>query len=161
MNSVIDIGDAKFTNRFAVVHEKSRFLNFLEIGDEVIVHHNVFRMRRDVHGVLQESSNSVGDGIFSCFEDQMFAFRKPEGEWQSIGISCFIEPIKKTDVGYFHNDTQYEKSRGIVRINNPSLEARGIYEGDTVGFLLGSEYKFDIEGTTLYKMGFGRVICKF
>ncbi len=161
LNSTIDIKDAKFTNRIGVVLHKSRLETKLNIGDEVIVHTNTFRLRRDVKGNIKDSSNYIEKDVFSCDPDNMFAYRSPGGKWKSLDLWCFVEPIEKSSTGYYHNPDRYEKCVGILRIGNPELEKRGIQEGDKVGFVMGSEFEFDIEGKIYYKMSWGRVICKF
>ena len=148
VNTEITERDAQFVNRIGTVTGLPLAIHTpVEIGDEVIVHHNVFRRWFDMKGIERNSSNYIDEDKFFVAMDQVFAYRKPGSWWMSTPGYCFVEPIigKKTDW-----DTSNELELiGNIRIGNELL---GLDRGDLVGFKPDSEYEFMIDGIKLYRI---------
>ena len=160
LNATIDEKDYKYVNRIGEVVAIPRMKGLLEVGDKVIVHHNVFRKWWNVKGRLSNSGSHVKDKEFSCYQDQIFAFNKGDG-WIALEDYCFIKPIKREIKGFQMDFDVNEHQKGVVRFSNPILESQGIQVGDTVLFDSNSEYEFNIDGEVLYKMSaFNDVLCK-
>ena len=153
INTTRDETDFKYTNRLGRVVGIPRRPGLLERGDEVIVHHNTFRKWFNVRGKLKDSANFVKEGNFYVGDEQIFAFRRGDGEWQCIEDYCFIEP-NTGEFGLYHTDDKdgYSVTRGKVYLNNPILESQGVSVGDEVVFNKSAAYRFDLFGKVLYKM---------
>ena len=82
VNTEVTERDAEFVNRIATVIGTPLAIHTpIEEGDEVIVHHNVFRRWYDVRGEEKNSSSYIDEGRYKIDPDQVFAYRKPGGEW--------------------------------------------------------------------------------
>lgn len=155
LNTRIDEGDFKFTNRIGEVVGVPKKEGVLKKGDLVIVHHNTFRRWYNVRKKLKDSSNLIKDGLFSADLDMIFAYNRGEG-WVVLEDYVFIKPIeKKSD----WTKQLYEPFVGTVKFNNPLLEMQGVEVGDKVTFEHNCEYKFNIDDEVLYKMSVKNVKC--
>ncbi len=115
----------------------------LEVGDTVIVHHNVFRRWHNVKGEEKNSRAFYKEGMYFVSEDQMFAYKRSQ-DWKALKGFCFIKPIKSTD--QFSTEEE-QPLMGIVKYTDGSVDI-----GDLVGFKPSSEYEFVIGGERLYRV---------
>ena len=46
----------------------------IQVGDKVIVHHNVFRVWKNMRGVEQNSKSYYKDNTYFVFDDQIFLY---------------------------------------------------------------------------------------
>ncbi len=125
-------------------------------GDEVIVHHNVFRRFYDVRGNEKNSKSYYEDNMFFVAPDQIFAF-KPNKEWISLDDFCFIKPIENNDK--FSLDKE-KPLVGILKYFNKKNKAN-IKVGDLVGFCPGFEYEFIIDNQKLYRVPINKITIKY
>lgn len=124
----------------------------LQPGDEVIVHHNVFRRFYDVRGVEKNSRSYFTENTFFVQPDQIFAYKR-NGKWHSIEGFCFVKPIKETKMF----STEFEKPGiGIVKYSDGTVE-----KGSLVGFKQGTEYEFHIEKERLYRIPSNLITIKY
>jgi hypothetical protein len=117
-------------------------------GDEVIVHHNVFRRWKDIRGVEQNSKSYFEEDKYFVQLDQMYLY-KQDNIWKSIEDYCFIKPIHDTD------SFSIEKEKplvGVLKYTNNSNELKELSVGDLVGFVPRSEYEFIINNERLYRV---------
>lgn len=153
MNAHIDEKDFHFTNRIGVVEKLPLIDTPFEVGDEVIVHHNVFRKYWNFKGKLRTSSNDL-DGMFSVYQDQIFAYKR-DSVWITIDEWVFIAPQEASKDTLTLSLDPYTKRVGTVVISKkPNLV------GETVGFTPASEYEFNIDGQKMYKMRERDITCK-
>ena len=148
VNTEITERDAVFVNRIGTVVGTPLAIHTpVEIGDEVIVHHNIFRRWFDVRGNERNSGDYIDEDKYKVAMDQVFAYRRPGGEWLATPGYCFVEPI----VGKTNNwDTSNELELiGHIQIGNELL---GLDRGDLVGFRPNTEYEFTIDGKKLYRI---------
>jgi len=120
----------------------------IKVGDEVIVHHNIFRRWKDVRGVEQDSKSYFKENQYFVQQDQLYLY-KTDGEWKSVNDYCFIKPIKSLD------DYSLEKEQpliGVLKYTNNHDFLTGLNVGDLVGFTPRSEYEFIIEDERLYRV---------
>ena len=158
INTTMD--DHKFVNRVGVVMSVPLIGDTdLSIGDEVIVHHNVFRRFYDVRGVEKNSSSYFKEDMYFCYYDQIFLY-KHKNRWKAPGNFCFVKPILKKEKQII-SDEKEQKRIGILKYGNSSLEAFKIHEGDLVGFSPSSEYEFIIEEDRLYRMRTNDITIKY
>lgn len=125
-------------------------------GDEVIVHHNVFRRFYDVRGNEKNSKSYYEDNMFFVAPDQIFAF-KPNKEWISLDDFCFIKPIENNDK--FSLDKE-KPLVGVLKYFNKKNKAN-IKVGDLVGFCPGFEYEFIIDNQKLYRVPINKITIKY
>ena len=151
INTEISERDYMFVNRIGKVAATPILENYgdIEPGDEVIVHHNVFRTYYDIRGKLKNSSNFLEGNLFKVESELIYATRKPGGQWTCLPGFCFVEPIK--DTNSWHQETEVAL-KGTLVIGGKETERLGLKIGDVVGFTPDSEYEFNIEGDTLYRI---------
>jgi hypothetical protein len=121
-------------------------------GDEVMVHHNVFRRWHDVKGRERNSKAYFNEDTYLISIDQIFLY-KSKGEWQAPKGYCFVKPIKATD----KFNTESEKPLvGIVKYSDGTVDI-----GDLVGFRPSSEYEFVVDGQRLYRVMSNFITIKY
>ena len=115
----------------------------VQVGDEVIVHHNVFRRWYDVRGDEKNSRSFVDESTYLVQPDQLFLY-KTDDKWKCPAGYCFVQPIK-------------DKRHLSIEVERP-LVGKVVYsdgtvdEGDLVGFRPDSEFEFIIDGKRLYRV---------
>ena len=143
-----EVYNHQYTNRQAKVISIPAVGNtIIEPGDDIIVHHNVFRRWHDMKGVERNSKNYFKEDTYIISEDQIFLYKK-FWEWKALPGYCFVKPIKSFDN---FNVDQEQPLIGIIEYADKDFN-----KGDLVGFTPSSEYEFVINGQKLY-----RVLSKF
>ena len=117
-------------------------------GDEVIIHHNVFRRFYDMKGREKNSASFFKDDLFFCDIEQIYLYNKND-EWFSNLNYCFLHPVLATDD---FSTFKEQELIGILKYGNSSLEAKGINPGALITFTPNSEFEFIVEGERLYCM---------
>ena len=126
--------------------------NELREGDDVIVHHNIFRRFRDVRGQEKNSKNYLSEDIYLVQPDQIYAYKR-NNEWKALEGFVFVMPIKETKT--FSLDSE-KPLIGIVKYSNGEFK-----EDDLIGFRPNSEYEFIIEGQRLYSVPTNSITIKY
>lgn len=143
--------DHNFSNRYAEVIELPRGYNGpVQVGDTLLVHHNVFKYYNDIQGNRKSGKSFFKDDIFFIEHDQFFLFKHGDA-WRTHDKYCFVKPIPVRE-SYISKPFKYEPLMGIMRYPNEYLISKGVNDGDTVCFTPDSEYEFDVEGEKLYRM---------
>ena len=142
-----EIFNHQFINRLALVLEAPiLFKTSINKGDEVILHHNVFRRWHDVKGREKNSRSYWKEDKYIVSQDQIFLYKKEN--WMAMPGYSFVQPIKSD------NNLTIENERPLVGVIKYS---DGTYsKNELVGFTPNSEYEFIIENKRLY-----RVLNKF
>ena len=130
----------------------------IKVGDEVIVHHNVFRRFYNMKGEEKNSSSYFKEDLYFCYYDQIFLY-KQNGEWKAPFEFCFVKPIENKN--QFVTDQKERPRVGILKYGNSSLDAFKVHEGSLVGFSPSSEYEFIIENDRLYRMRTNDITIKY
>jgi hypothetical protein len=126
-------------------------------GDEVIVHHNVFRRFHDIKGIEKNSKAYYDESTYFVDENQIFLY-KHNGKWIAPKGYCFIKPLKSKNIF----TTDHERPLvGILKYADESLLKNNIEAGSLVGFLPGSEYEFIVEGQRLYRVPTNLISIKY
>ena len=115
----------------------------IQVGNKVIVHHNVFRKWNNQYGVEKNSRSYFDQDTYLIASDQIFLYKKDK-TWIPQKGYCFVKPVKSTD------KLSLDKEKplvGIVRYTDGTVS-----EGDLVGFRPSSEYEFIIDGEKLYRV---------
>lgn len=154
------IESVEHINRVAKVVKAPDF-TMLEEGDEVIVHHNIFRLRNDQMGLEVESNYWIEDNKYFVPLTEVFMYRRGDSDWKALDPYCFVKPIEQEQPeqvqGIYVKDMEdnYKgmvKNTGVMAYVNESLKSLGVSDGDTIAFSNYSEYEFMIDDELYYKM---------
>ncbi len=153
------IEDHKFVNRngrvlaLPIVNENE----YLQVGDEVIVHHNVFRRYYDMRGNEKNSSSYFEEDKYFCYYDQIFLYKR-NGKWHTPPGFCFVKPIHSlNDL----TDDKEEPLTGVLKHVGSDLRDFGLDNDDLIGFTPNSEYEFVIDNERLYRVPINSISIKY
>ena len=139
-----EVYNHQYVNRLAkVIATPLLFQSPINVGDEVIVHHNIFRRWHDVKGREKNSRSYWKEDKYLITEDQIFLYNKKA----TPGYS-FVKPIKSTSKFDIDNERPLI---GIIKYSDGTFNKE-----ELVGFDPVSKYEFIIDGERLY-----RVLNKF
>lgn len=148
-----ELQNHEYTNRIGkVISVPLVGTTTIESGDDVIVHHNVFRRFRDIKGKEKNSKNFITENLYTVQHDQVYAYRR-DGQWKALDGFCFVKPLKSKNM--FSQDKE-RPLIGIVKYGNDIIES-----GTLVGFKPGMEYEFIIEGQRLYRVPTNLITIKY
>ena len=129
----------------------------IKIGDEVIVHHNIFRRYNDIKGVEKNSASYISDDKYFVNTEQVYAYKR-NNKWKALKGYCFVKPIKSDN----YLSTKKEKPLvGVLKYLNQELIDSSFKENDLVGFSPNSEYEFIIDGERLYRVTTNSITIKY
>ena len=74
----------------------------INVGDTVILHHNVFRRWHNQYGEEKNSKSYLNEDNYIVNEDQIFAY-KNNNIWKPLKGFCFIQPLKENNPLYSSN----------------------------------------------------------
>ena len=149
VNTEITERDAEFVNRIAtVIATPSAVETDIQVGDQVILHHNVFRRWYDMQGNEKNCRGYIDDNTYLVSEDQVFAYKRDK-DWKACLRYCFVKPVL--------DDSQWRQNRykelvGELLYTDKYLDSLGIKPGTLVGFTPDSEYEFTIDDELLYRI---------
>ena len=115
----------------------------IQPGDEVIVHHNVFRRWYNVKGIEKNSRSFFDEKTYLINQDQIFLYKRSK-EWKAPKGYCFVKPLKAID--QFNIESE-KPLQGIVKYSDGTVEVN-----ELVGFRPSSEYEFIVDGERLYRV---------
>lgn len=142
-----DKSDHKFVSRVGVVEYTPAYNAMgIEFGDEVIVHHNVFRRFNDIRGEEKRSRNWYRDDLYIVPVEQIYAYKRIT-QWNALPGYNFIKPIKDN------------KLVGKIVYKDPYFKAGKV--GDVVGFKPNREYEFNIDNEVLYRVPTNSITIKY
>ena len=135
-----EIFNHQYINRLAkVIATPLLFQSPVKIGDEVIVHHNVFRRWHDVKGREKNSRSYWKEDKYIISEDQIYLYNN-----KAMPGFSFVKPLKSNNK--LTNDKE-QPLIGIVKYSDGKFNIN-----DLVGFTPNSEYEFLINGERLYRV---------
>ena len=161
-NNVVNIDEKKLIVNTEITERDHIFVNrigtvcscpltgdaTIKEGDDVILHHNVFRKWYDSHQIEKNSASFLSENKYLVASDQIYAYKR-NGEWKCLPDYCFVKPIYKDDEWSLQTD---ENLSGELVYLNKKLEDLGLSKGSIVGFTPNSEYEFTIDGQKLYRI---------
>ena len=115
----------------------------IEVNDDVIVHHNVFRRWHNQHGIEKNSKSYFDENTYIVHPDQIFLYKR-FWEWRTTKGFCWVKPIKNKDN---YSISKEQDNVGIIKYSDGTFNA-----GDLVGFTPISTYEFIIDGEKLYRV---------
>jgi hypothetical protein len=142
-----EIYNHQFVNRNAKVIDTPLLFNSpLKQGDEVIVHHNIFRRWNDVKGREKNSRAYWKDNKYIISQDQIFLYKQED--WKAMPGFSFVKPLQA--VNSFNTEDE-RPLIGVVKYSDGTFNKK-----ELVGFRPNSEYEFIVDDERLY-----RVLNKF
>ena len=139
-----EIFNHQYVNRQATVISKPIIGDTdIDIGSDVILHHNVFRRWHNVKGIEKNSKSYFDENTYIVQPDQIFLYKK-FWQWHSPKGFCWVKPIKNKDK-YANSETQ--ENIGIIKYTDGSFKVN-----DLVGFTPISNYEFVIDDELLYRV---------
>ena len=139
-----EIFNHQYVNRQATVISKPIIGDTdIDVGSDVILHHNVFRRWHNVKGIEKNSKSYFNEDTYIVQPDQIFLYKK-FWQWHSPKGFCWVKPIKNKDK-YANSETQ--ENIGIIKYTDGSFKIN-----DLVGFTPISNYEFVIDGELLYRV---------
>ena len=139
-----EIYNHQFVNRTAIV-KSIPIIGDTDIlpGDEVIVHHNVFRRWHNVKGIEKNSRSFFDENTYLINQDQIFLYKR-NNTWNAPKGYCFVKPLKAKNP----LNVDLEKPlQGIVKYSDGTVEVN-----ELIGFRPKSEYEFIVDGERLYRV---------
>ena len=123
------IENHKFISKKAVVvSTPAAYKTDVNIGDELYVHHNIFRRWYDQKGRERNSSTYFKDDLYFVSPEQIYMYNlKPHLDY------CFVKPIKNQNI---LENRKEQPNVGIMKYTNDTLEALGINPGTLITTLL-------------------------
>ena len=114
----------------------------LQEGQEVIVHHNIFRRWHNIKGVEKNSRGFLNEDEYLAGADQIYMYKTTN--WECVNGYTFVKPLKSIDT----YTTQKERPLvGIVKYSDGTFLPTQL-----VGFKPNSEFEFVIDGERLYRV---------
>jgi hypothetical protein len=117
-------------------------------GDEVIVHHNVFRRFYDVRGNEKNSRSYFDENTYFCAPDQVYMYNR-DGKWNTLEGFCFVKPVESDNMWSMATE---KNCVGVLKIIGDDLKEQGLKVGSVVRFRPRSEYEFVVENERLYRV---------
>ena len=151
-----EISDHQYVSRVGIVtaipkSEKTE----IQVNDEVILHHNVFRRWYDVRGKEKNSRSYYKEDEYFVTSDQIFLYKR-NGKWQAPKGFCFVKPILSNNILLNEKEVPL---RGIIKYVDKELN--DIKKEDLVGFTPSSEYEFIVDGERLYRVPTNSISIKY
>jgi len=148
-----ELQNHEYTSRLAIVEALPiAYSTKIQVGDKVLVHHNVFRRFRDIRGSEKNSKSYFSENMFFVQPDQVYAYKR-NGKWHCLSGFCFIKPIVNKNKFSLNKE---QESIGIIKYASGDFKV-----GELVGFKPGSEYEFNIEEERLYRVPSNRITIKY
>ena len=140
-----EIYNHQYVNRLAKVISIPIIVDTdIKPGDDVIIHHNIFRRWHNVKGIEKNSRSYFNESTYFITQDQIFLYKR-NGEWNAPKGFCFVKPLKEMDDPL--NVNIERPLIGIVKYSDSTVEVN-----DLIGFRPKSEYEFIIDGERLYRV---------
>jgi len=148
----------KSVNNIAIVLALPKaFKTDIEVGDQIMIHHNVFRRFYDMRGKEKNSRSYLNENMYLCSLDQIYLYKKESADWITFGDRCFVKPICNTN----QFDTNLEEPHiGVVKYDNKKLNSIGIKNEMLVTFRPDSEFEFIVDNQRLYCMKSNNIVVK-
>ena len=147
-----EVYNHQYVNRLAkVIATPLLFSSPINVGDEVIIHHNLFRRWHDVKGRERNSRSYWKDNKYLISEDQIYLYKQKV--WKTIPGFSFIKPIKENDKFSLQNEKPLV---GIVKYSDGTFN-----KGELVGFRPKTQCEDFINEERLYRVKNNFITIKY
>tara|TARA_R100001463_G_scaffold23342_1_gene56070 strand:- start:1125 stop:1673 length:549 start_codon:yes stop_codon:yes gene_type:complete len=149
LNTTIE--NHKFVSKKAVVvSTPTAYSSPVKVGDEVYVHHNIFRRWYDQKGRERNSARYFKDNLYFCGPDQLYMYDN-----KSHLDYCFVRPVDNSS--YLHNRKE-QPNEGIV---HTCPKNQYVKVGDHIIFKPDCEFEFLINKEKLYCMKLNKIVLNY
>ena len=146
----------KSVNNFAeVVATPLAYDTGINVGDVIVIHHNVFRRFYDMKGREKNSRSYFKNNLYFCSVDQIYLYERNNIR-KSFLDRCFVKPLVSKKLG-----DKTIPNKGILKYGNKLLKNLNIVEEDLVGFPNAREWEFVIDEELLYCMKSKDILIKY
>ena len=153
-----DMQNHEYVSRIGVVLETPiNGKTGIKKGDEVVLHHNVFRRFYDDNGCEKNSKSYFNEKEYFVDSDQIYMYKR-NGKWMAVDGYCFVKPLMSTDK---FSSSKSSDLKGIIKYMDNGLKKNGIKLNDLVGFVPEREYVFIIENEILYRVPTNSICIKY
>ena len=142
-----EVYNHQYVNRLAkIIATPLLFQSPINVGDEVIVHHNIFRRWHDVKGRERNSRSYLDDNRYLISEDQIFLYN--QNSWKAIPGYSFIKPVKSTNPYHYNLELNIEKPLvGIIKYSDGTFR-----KNELIGYCPKMQCEDFINGERLYRV---------
>jgi len=138
-----EIYNHQFVNRKAkVIATPLLFSSPISVGDEIIVHHNIFRRWHDVKGRERNSRSYWKEDKYLISEDQIFLYN--QNGWKAMPGFSFVKPLKAISK---YNIEDERPLIGIIKYSDGTFNKK-----ELVGFRPKIKCEEVINGERLYRI---------
>lgn len=123
----------------------------IKVGDEVLIHHNIFRDFYDARGNLKHSRAYLYDDLYTAIPEEVFLY-KQNGKWKPHLDFCIVKPILEDNISLI--------SQGDLPHTGTIFLSNEHFTDEPIGFTPESEYEIWIDGEMYYRMR-DRDICLY
>ena len=153
-----EIYNHQYVNRVATIISTPTMLQTdLGPGDEVMLHHNVFRRWHDVKGRERNSRSYFDENTYIVNYDQIFLVKYcksfSDNKWHAPPGYCFVKPLKA--VNKFNIDLE-RPNMGIVKYSDGTVE-----KNDLIGYRPKTEVEFTVDNERLYRVLSNLITIKY
>ena len=147
-----EVYNHQYVNRLAkVIATPLLFSSPINVGDEVIVHHNIFRRWHDVKGREKNSRSYWKENKYLISEDQIYLYKRKN--WIAMPGFSFIKPIKQNDKFSLKNEQAFI---GIIKYSDGTFKKE-----ELVGFRPKINCEDFINGERLYRVKNNFITIKY
>lgn len=146
------IEDAKDVNRVGIVHAVPTIYNtIVDIGDEVVLHHNTFRITFNQKGIPVHSNSYISDNLYFVYPEMIYMVIKPNGEKISLDPFCFVTPMME--------DGEEIPNIGTLKYGNKFTKENNLPEGTDLFLKEFSNYEFNFDNERLYRVRNNQILA--
>ncbi len=146
------IEDAKDVNRVGIVHAVPTIYNtIVDIGDEVVLHHNTFRITFNQKGIPVHSNSYISDNLYFVYPEMIYMVIKPNGEKISLDPFCFVTPMME--------DGEEIPNIGTLKYGNKFTKENNLLEGTDLFLKEFSNYEFNFDNERLYRVRNNQILA--
>ena len=138
-----EIFNHQYINRKAkIIATPLLFQSPLNVGDEVIVHHNIFRRWHDVKGREINSRSYWKEDKYIISEDQIYLYKRKD--WIAMPGYSFVKPL--VSINKLSNEVE-RPLIGVIKYSDETFNKE-----ELIGFDPVSTYEFIVDGERLYRV---------
>ena len=138
-----EVYNHQFVNRKAkVIAIPLLFSSPVNVGDEIIVHHNIFRRWHDVKGRERNSRSYWKEDKYIISEDQIYLYKRKD--WIAMPGYSFVKPL--VSINKLNNEIE-RPLIGVIKYSDETFNKE-----ELIGFDPVSTYEFIVDGERLYRV---------
>ena len=138
-----EIYNHQYSNRLAkVIATPLLFQSPISVGDEVIIHHNVFRRWNDMKGNEKNSRSYLKENQYLISPEQIYLYKR--NEWNVIDGYSYIKPLLSNDKMSFNIEKELI---GIIKYSDGTFDIN-----EVVGYRPRTVVEDFVDGERLYRI---------